>query len=121
VVEIEDRGIGMSPTAIEETNRRLAQPPDFDPADSNRLGLLVVATLAAQHGITVTLSRTEDNGIRAVMTLPPALTVAIEQAPPTPAPARRSDASRLVGMAMRAGRRPRHAAAEADAGRASMT
>jgi signal transduction histidine kinase len=116
VVEIEDRGIGMSPAAIDETNRRLAQPPEFDPADSTRLGLLVVATLAAQHGIAVTLGRADGSGIRAVMTLPAALTVPIDEAAPEqPAPTRRSDASRLVGLAVRAGRRPRHAAAQTDA------
>jgi signal transduction histidine kinase len=114
VLEIEDRGIGMSPAAIEETNRRLAQPREFDPADSARLGLFVVATLAAQHGIGVTLGPADGGGIRAVLTLPAALAVPIEQAPPPTASTRRSDASRLVGMAMRTGRRPRHAAAQSD-------
>jgi K+-sensing histidine kinase KdpD len=114
VVEIEDHGIGMSPAAVEETNRRLARPPDFDPADSNRLGLLVVATLAAQHGITVTLARTEEGGIRAVMTLPAPLVVPADDAAPEPPSTKRSDASRLVGMAVRAGRRPRHAADQTD-------
>ena len=46
-VEIEDRGLGMTPEAIDEANRRLADPPDFDPANSARLGLFVVAQLAA--------------------------------------------------------------------------
>jgi signal transduction histidine kinase len=114
VVEIEDRGIGMSPAAIEETNRRLAQAPEFDPADSTRLGLLVVAILAAQNGIAVTLDRADGGGIRAVMTLPGALVVATDEAAPVPASTRRSDASRLVGIAVRAGRRPRHAAAQTD-------
>ena len=98
VVEIEDRGIGMSPAAVEETNRRLAQPREFDPADSARLGLFVVATLAAQHGIGVTLGPTGEGGVRAVLTLPAALAVPAVQAVPEAAPARRSDASRLVGM-----------------------
>jgi signal transduction histidine kinase len=117
VVEIEDRGIGMSPAAVEETNRRLAQPPEFDPADSTRLGLLVVATLAAQHGITVTLGPTAGGGIRAVMILPATLVVPIDEKAPEPSSTRRSDASRLVGIAIRAGRRPRHAAAQTDAAR----
>ncbi|MFI6070005.1 nitrate- and nitrite sensing domain-containing protein [Actinoplanes sp. NPDC051343] len=117
IVEIEDRGIGMSPAALDETNRRLAQPPEFDPADSTRLGLLVVASLAAQHGIAVTLSRTGESGIRAVMTLPAALTVLTDEAAPERASTRRSDASRLVGIAVRAGRRPRHAAAQTDPAR----
>ena len=70
VIEIEDHGIGMSAAAIEETNRRLAQPREFDPADSARLGLFVVATLAAQQGIRVTLGPTAGGGIRATMALP---------------------------------------------------
>ncbi|MFI5897311.1 nitrate- and nitrite sensing domain-containing protein [Actinoplanes sp. NPDC051513] len=114
VVEIEDRGIGMSPAAVEETNRRLAQPREFDPAESARLGLLVVATLAAQHGIGVTLGPVGGGGIRAVMTLPASLAVPTDDAAPEVASTRRSDASRLVGMAVRTGRRPRHAAAQTD-------
>ena len=55
VVEIEDRGLGMTAEAIAEANRRLLEPPDFDPADSARLGLFVVAQLAARHGIRVQL------------------------------------------------------------------
>ncbi|MDY7091154.1 MAG: nitrate- and nitrite sensing domain-containing protein, partial [Actinomycetota bacterium] len=82
VVEIEDNGIGMSATAIEETNHRLAQPREFDPADSARLGLFVVATLAAQYGIKVTLSpAAAGGGIRAVMTIPETLVVPAERAP----------------------------------------
>ncbi|MFC7279163.1 nitrate- and nitrite sensing domain-containing protein [Paractinoplanes rhizophilus] len=114
VVEIEDHGIGMSPAAIEETNRRLAQPGEFDPADSARLGLFVVATLAAQHGIGVRLGPTGAGGIRAVVSLPAALAVPTEKAAPEVASTRRSDASRLVGMAGRAGRRPRHAAPQTE-------
>ncbi|MFD0521992.1 sensor histidine kinase [Paractinoplanes durhamensis] len=108
VLEIEDRGIGMSPAAVEETNRRLAQPREFDPADSARLGLFVVAILAAQHGIGVTLGPADGGGIRAVMTLPAALAV------PEATSTGRSDASRLVGMAVRPGHRPRHAPAAPD-------
>jgi signal transduction histidine kinase len=114
VVEIEDHGIGMSPASVEETNRRLAQPGEFDPAESARLGLFVVATLAAQHGIGVTLGPTGEGGIRAVVTLPAALAVPGAEAAPEVASTRRSEASRLVGMAVRTGRRPRHAAAQAD-------
>src|SRR5215213_9691172 len=45
-VEIEDRGLGMSPQALDEANRKLIESPAFDPADSARLGLFVVAQLA---------------------------------------------------------------------------
>jgi signal transduction histidine kinase len=69
-VEIEDRGLGMTPEAIEEANRRLIEPPDFDPADSARLGLFVVAQLAQRHNIRVSLRASAYGGITAVVLLP---------------------------------------------------
>ncbi|MGI5181162.1 sensor histidine kinase [Dactylosporangium sp. CA-152071] len=72
-VEIEDRGLGMSPEAIEEANQRLLHPPDFDPANSARLGLFVVALLAARHGVRVTLRSSPYGGVTAVVLIPPHL------------------------------------------------
>ncbi len=69
-VEVEDRGLGMSPEAIEEANARLAVPPDFDPAHSSRLGLFVVAKLAARQNIQVALRRSAYGGLAAVTLLP---------------------------------------------------
>jgi signal transduction histidine kinase len=69
-VEIEDRGVGMPTEAIDDANRRLADPPDFDPAHSSRLGLFVVARLAARHGIKVTLRPSPYGGVTAVALLP---------------------------------------------------
>jgi signal transduction histidine kinase len=92
VVEIEDAGLGMSPSALEATNHRLAQPRELDPAESARLGLFVVAVLAAQRGIRVALRPSPAGGITATVMIPLDVTA--------PAPeSRRSDASRLVGMA----------------------
>jgi signal transduction histidine kinase len=73
VVEIEDRGLGMSAATLEKTNSRLSRPRDFDPADSARLGLFVVAVLAAQRGIRVTLQPSTFGGITAVVVIPPDL------------------------------------------------
>jgi len=73
LVEIEDRGLGMTPAALEETNRRLVRPPDFDPANSARLGLYVVAVLAAQRGVRVELEPSRFGGITALVTIPPDL------------------------------------------------
>ena len=42
-IEVEDRGLGMSPERMAEFNRRLARPPEFNPADSEQLGLFVVS------------------------------------------------------------------------------
>ncbi|WP_229073063.1 nitrate- and nitrite sensing domain-containing protein [Actinoplanes sp. DH11] len=69
-IEIEDRGLGMSAEAIEQANRRLAEPPDFDPTDSARLGLFVVAQLANRHQIRVSLRASAFGGITAIVLLP---------------------------------------------------
>ncbi|GAA2384687.1 nitrate- and nitrite sensing domain-containing protein [Dactylosporangium salmoneum] len=76
VVEIEDRGLGMTVEAVEEANRRLAEPPDFDPANSARLGLFVVAQLAARHRVKVMLRPSPYGGVTAVALLPMDLVVA---------------------------------------------
>ena len=69
-VEIEDRGVGMPAADLAEANERLANPPDFDPARSSRLGLFVVARLAARHGVRVSLQPSIYGGITAVALLP---------------------------------------------------
>ncbi|HWG98357.1 MAG TPA: nitrate- and nitrite sensing domain-containing protein [Pilimelia sp.] len=69
-VEIEDRGLGMSPEARAAANERLATPPDFDPANSARLGLFVVARLAAKHGVAVRLRPSPYGGVTAVVLIP---------------------------------------------------
>ncbi|MBB5872505.1 signal transduction histidine kinase [Allocatelliglobosispora scoriae] len=74
-VEIEDRGVGMPHDRIEEANARLRKPPEFDPANSSRLGLFVVAKLAERHGITVTLRTSPYGGVTAVALIPPEVVV----------------------------------------------
>ncbi|MEU4239897.1 nitrate- and nitrite sensing domain-containing protein [Actinoplanes sp. NPDC026619] len=74
-VEIEDRGLGMTHDAIDEANRRLVEPPDFDPADSARLGLFVVAQLANRHGIRVSLRASAYGGVTAIVLVPGELVV----------------------------------------------
>ncbi len=77
-VEIEDRGLGMREEEYAEVNRRLSQPPQFDVlalADDARLGLFVVARLAAQHGIRVTLRSSPFGGTSAVVLIPSALLI----------------------------------------------
>ncbi len=75
-IEIEDRGLGLTLDAIAEANHRLADPPEFDPANSARLGLFVVARLAARHGVKVQLRPSAYGGITAVALLPDALVAA---------------------------------------------
>jgi Nitrate and nitrite sensing/HAMP domain/Histidine kinase-, DNA gyrase B-, and HSP90-like ATPase len=74
-VEIEDRGLGMTPDALAEANRRLAAEPEFDPANSARLGLLVVGILAARHSVRVTLRSSPYGGVTAIVLIPTSLVV----------------------------------------------
>ena len=43
-LEVEDRGLGLSQEQPRRAQRQLANPPEFDLADSDRLGLFVVAS-----------------------------------------------------------------------------
>ncbi len=54
-VEIEDRGLGISPQRLAEINANLADPPQFDLSGSDRLGLFIASQLAQRHDIKVTL------------------------------------------------------------------
>jgi hypothetical protein len=76
-VEIEDRGLGMSPEALSLHNARLADPPNFDPANSAQLGLFVVARLAERHGVRVQLRSSPYGGITAVALIPDSLVVPV--------------------------------------------
>ncbi|MFI6498747.1 nitrate- and nitrite sensing domain-containing protein [Nonomuraea typhae] len=69
-IEVEDRGLGMSPEELADLNTRLASPPEFDLADSDRLGLFVVARLAARHDIRVTLRGSPYGGTTAIVLIP---------------------------------------------------
>ena len=75
VVEIEDRGLGMTDEELVEANRRLADPPAIDAAVSQRLGLFVVGRLAKRHGIKVQLRHSWYGGVTALVLLPSALTI----------------------------------------------
>ncbi|MEV6376361.1 sensor histidine kinase [Micromonospora musae] len=79
-LEVTDRGLGMSDAALEDAGRRLSRSPEFDPAESARLGLFVVARLAARHAVRVNLRRSEAGGITAVVLIPAEL-VTDEPAP----------------------------------------
>jgi signal transduction histidine kinase len=72
-IEIEDRGIGIAAEEQAVFNERLANPPEFDLADSNQLGLFVVARLAAKHHIRITLRMSPFGGTSAVILLPPTI------------------------------------------------
>jgi hypothetical protein len=70
VLEIEDRGLGMTDEELAEANERLANPPEIDFALSQMLGLYVVGRLAQRHGIMVQLRRSWYGGVTALTMLP---------------------------------------------------
>jgi signal transduction histidine kinase len=74
-IEIEDRGLGLSPQRLAELNDRLARPPDINPANTEQLGLFVVGQLARRHGINVTLRPSPYGGTTAVALIPRVLIV----------------------------------------------
>jgi signal transduction histidine kinase len=75
VLEIEDRGIGMTDDELVEANERLANPPIVDFALSRMLGLYVVARLAQRYNIKVQLRHSWYGGVTALVLLPLGLTV----------------------------------------------
>jgi signal transduction histidine kinase len=80
VAEVEDRGIGISPEDVVTYNQLLAQAPEFDLADSNQLGLFVVARLAAKHRVNVTLRRSPYGGTSAIVLLPNSIVAVADRA-----------------------------------------
>ncbi|WP_084130968.1 sensor histidine kinase [Actinocatenispora sera] len=84
-VEIEDRGLGMSTADIDSVNEWLAHPPSFDVLalnDDARLGMFVVARLAARHDIHVQLRPSPYGGTTAIVLLPGELVERAEDEPP---------------------------------------
>ncbi|WP_083936477.1 sensor histidine kinase [Nocardiopsis ganjiahuensis] len=76
VVEIEDRGLGMSEQGYAAAERTLTRPPEFDVMalpDDPRLGLFVVARLAERHGIRVWLHPSPYGGTLATALIPDSL------------------------------------------------
>ncbi|MGE5288783.1 MAG: nitrate- and nitrite sensing domain-containing protein [Micromonosporaceae bacterium] len=72
-IEVEDRGLGIEPAELADINMRLLNPPEFDLADSDRLGLFVVGQLAARHQIKVSLRESPFGGTSAIALLPHSL------------------------------------------------
>jgi signal transduction histidine kinase len=75
-IEVEDRGLGIPPDQLRQLNAQLADPPDFDLADADRLGLFVAGRLAARHGVHVSLCPSPYRGTKAVVVLPDGIVVA---------------------------------------------
>lgn len=79
VIEVEDQGIGIDKEPLGEINGMLRRAPDFSVmalSTESRIGLFVVAQLAARHDIRVTLRESFYGGIRAIVLIPMGLVVA---------------------------------------------
>jgi signal transduction histidine kinase len=70
LLDITDHGVGMGAEEMAHANWRLDNPPVVDVAVSRRMGLFVVARLAARHGIRVRLRPASAGGLTALVWLP---------------------------------------------------
>ncbi|MEU9232630.1 nitrate- and nitrite sensing domain-containing protein [Streptomyces subrutilus] len=75
MVEIHDKGIGLTAEDFADINHKLANPPTVDAAISQRMGLFVVGRLADRHSIRVQLRPSgEAAGTTSLIMLPDAIT-----------------------------------------------
>ncbi len=109
VIDITDRGVGMSPNELAHANWRLENPPVADIDVPKWIGVFVVARLAARHGIRVRLQQAEFGGLTALVWLPDEILIHQGAAAP----------GRLGGFAGAGPRRGSHEAA-GDLGRGAV-
>ncbi|GGJ73887.1 ATPase [Streptomyces camponoticapitis] len=75
MIEIHDKGIGLTAEDFADINHKLANPPTVDAAVSQRMGLFVVGRLADRHGVRVQLRPSgEQAGTTSLVMLPDAIT-----------------------------------------------
>ncbi|MFH8795415.1 nitrate- and nitrite sensing domain-containing protein [Streptomyces sp. NPDC017941] len=72
-LEIHDRGLGMASEALLDANLRLAETPEFELSDTDRLGLFVVSRLAQRQRVRVSLQPSPYGGTTAVVFIPDTL------------------------------------------------
>ncbi len=70
VIDVTDHGIGMTDKELAFANWQLENPPATTIDATKWMGLLVVARLAARHGIKVRLTQAEQGGLTALVWLP---------------------------------------------------
>jgi signal transduction histidine kinase len=75
VVEIEDRGLGMTDEILADINERVTRPPEFNLSSSAHLGLYVVGRLAMRYDVKVSLKPSSYGGTTAVVLIPRELVV----------------------------------------------
>ncbi|MCB5910617.1 nitrate- and nitrite sensing domain-containing protein [Streptomyces pinistramenti] len=69
-LEIHDRGLGIAPDLLLDANLRLAETPEFELSDTDRLGLFVVSRLAQRQAVRVSLQPSPYGGTTAVVFIP---------------------------------------------------
>jgi hypothetical protein len=94
LVDITDRGIGMNADEMAYANQQLDNPPP-DVDVPKWMGLLVVARLAARHGIRIRLSPADAGGLTAMVWFPDEILIHYSAVadPGNPAAARQPAAS----------------------------
>jgi signal transduction histidine kinase len=92
LLDITDQGVGMGAEEMAHANWRLDNPPVVDVAVSRRMGLFVVARLAARHGIRVRLRPASQGGLTALVWLPDEV-ISHDSATASPPGMRRFDAA----------------------------
>ncbi len=75
VIEIEDRGLGMSEDQLAAINTTLADPPLFDLSGSDQLGLFIAGQLGKRHDVRITLRSSPYGGVTAVVLIPTELII----------------------------------------------
>jgi signal transduction histidine kinase len=73
LIEVVDRGIGVSEARLTEMNFRLDNPPTIDVSVSRHMGLFAVARLAERHRVRVRLRPAVPLGLSALVWLPEAV------------------------------------------------
>src|SRR5260370_23278746 len=79
VVELEDRGLGMSERQLAEINTTLSDPPLFDLSGSDQLGLFIAGQLGKRHDVKVTLRASAYGGVTAVVLIPTELVIDVPE------------------------------------------
>ncbi|MCH6162811.1 sensor histidine kinase [Streptomyces marispadix] len=75
VIEIHDKGVGLTAEDFADINHKLANPPTVDASLARRMGLYVVGRLADRHGIRVQLRPSgEQIGTTCLVMLPEGIT-----------------------------------------------
>jgi hypothetical protein len=100
-IEIDDRGLGIEAGQLRTINQQLAQPPDFDLANADQLGLFVVGKLGARHGVRVALRPSPYGGTTAVVLMPNSIVVSAGETEENTDPDLRLEPDRTPGLDLR--------------------